>query len=99
METEAVRGAEAAAVAEPLTAPFPVLLQLEAATDDRGTNRGAEPDAQGSGGPELGIDAIKLRSSMALFAHPGPDQAIFRQVIGQYLAAQIRRRSVGSNSP
>jgi uncharacterized protein (DUF1810 family) len=31
-----------------------------------------------------GIDAIKLRSSMTLFAHADPDQAIFRQVIEQY---------------
>jgi uncharacterized protein (DUF1810 family) len=31
-----------------------------------------------------GIDAIKLRSSMTLFAHAGPDQVIFRQVIDQY---------------
>ena len=31
-----------------------------------------------------GIDAIKLRSSMTLFARADPDQAIFRQVIEQY---------------
>jgi uncharacterized protein (DUF1810 family) len=31
-----------------------------------------------------GIDAIKLRSSMTLFAHAGPDQTIFQQVIDQY---------------
>ena len=31
-----------------------------------------------------GIDAIKLRSSMTLFARADPDQAIFRQVIDQY---------------
>ena len=31
-----------------------------------------------------GIDAIKLRSSMTLFAQANPDQAIFRQVIEQY---------------
>jgi uncharacterized protein (DUF1810 family) len=31
-----------------------------------------------------GIDAIKLRSSMTLFAHADPDQAIFNQVIEQY---------------
>ena len=31
-----------------------------------------------------GIDAIKLRSSMTLFAHADPDQAIFQQVIDQY---------------
>jgi uncharacterized protein (DUF1810 family) len=31
-----------------------------------------------------GIDAIKLRSSMTLFAHADPDQTIFRQVIDQY---------------
>jgi uncharacterized protein (DUF1810 family) len=31
-----------------------------------------------------GIDAIKLRSSMTLFAHADPDQLIFGQVIDQY---------------
>jgi uncharacterized protein (DUF1810 family) len=31
-----------------------------------------------------GIDAIKLRSSMTLFARADPDQATFRQVIDQY---------------
>ena len=31
-----------------------------------------------------GIDAIKLRSSMTLFARADPDQVIFRQVIDQY---------------
>jgi uncharacterized protein (DUF1810 family) len=31
-----------------------------------------------------GIDAIKLRSSMTLFARADPDQAIFRQVIDQH---------------
>jgi uncharacterized protein (DUF1810 family) len=31
-----------------------------------------------------GIDAIKLRSSMTLFAHADPDQTIFKQVIDQY---------------
>jgi uncharacterized protein (DUF1810 family) len=31
-----------------------------------------------------GIDAIKLRSSMTLFAHANPDQTIFQQVIDQY---------------
>ena len=31
-----------------------------------------------------GIDAIKLRSSMTLFARADPDQGIFRQVIDQY---------------
>ena len=31
-----------------------------------------------------GIDAIKLRSSMTLFAHADPDQAVFRQVIDRY---------------
>jgi uncharacterized protein (DUF1810 family) len=33
-----------------------------------------------------GIDAIKLRSSMTLFARADPDQAIFRQVIDHYFA-------------
>jgi uncharacterized protein (DUF1810 family) len=31
-----------------------------------------------------GIDAIKLRSSMTLFAHADPDQEVFRRVIDQY---------------
>jgi uncharacterized protein (DUF1810 family) len=31
-----------------------------------------------------GTDAIKLRSSMTLFAHADPDQRIFQQVIDQY---------------
>jgi uncharacterized protein (DUF1810 family) len=31
-----------------------------------------------------GIDAVKLRSSMTLFARADPDQAIFKQVIEQY---------------
>jgi uncharacterized protein (DUF1810 family) len=31
-----------------------------------------------------GIDAIKLRSSMTLFAHADPDQKVFGQVIDQY---------------
>jgi uncharacterized protein (DUF1810 family) len=31
-----------------------------------------------------GIDAIKLRSSMTLFARAAPDQTIFQQVIDQY---------------
>ena len=31
-----------------------------------------------------GIDAIKLRSSMTLFAHADPDRTIFQQVIDQY---------------
>jgi uncharacterized protein (DUF1810 family) len=31
-----------------------------------------------------GIDSIKLRSSMTLFAHAGPDRTIFQQVIDQY---------------
>ena len=31
-----------------------------------------------------GIDAIKLRSSMTLFAHADPAQTIFQQVIDQY---------------
>jgi len=31
-----------------------------------------------------GIDAIKLRSSMTLFARANPDQTIFQQVIDQY---------------
>jgi uncharacterized protein (DUF1810 family) len=34
-----------------------------------------------------GIDAIKLRSSMTLFARADPDQAIFQQVIEQYFDA------------
>ena len=35
-----------------------------------------------------GIDAIKLRSSMTLFAHAAPDQSIFQQVIDQYYDGQ-----------
>ena len=31
-----------------------------------------------------GIDAIKLRSSMTLFAHADPNQKVFGQVIDQY---------------
>jgi uncharacterized protein (DUF1810 family) len=31
-----------------------------------------------------GVDAIKLRSSMTLFAHADSDQKIFQQVIDQY---------------
>jgi uncharacterized protein (DUF1810 family) len=31
-----------------------------------------------------GIDAIKLRSSMTLFAHADPEQKVFGQVIDQY---------------
>jgi uncharacterized protein (DUF1810 family) len=33
-----------------------------------------------------GVDAIKLRSSMTLFAHADPEQPVFRQVIDQYFA-------------
>jgi uncharacterized protein (DUF1810 family) len=35
-----------------------------------------------------GIDAIKLRSSMTLFARAAPDQTIFQQVIDQYYDGQ-----------
>jgi uncharacterized protein (DUF1810 family) len=35
-----------------------------------------------------GIDAIKLRSSMTLFAHAAPHQTIFQQVIDQYYGGQ-----------
>ena len=35
-----------------------------------------------------GIDAIKLRSSMTLFAHAAPDKTIFQQVIDQYYDGQ-----------
>ena len=35
-----------------------------------------------------GIDAIKLRSSMTLFAQAAPDQTIFQQVIDQYYDGQ-----------
>ena len=31
-----------------------------------------------------GIDSIKLRSSMTLFAHADPEQPVFRQFIDQY---------------
>jgi len=30
------------------------------------------------------IDAIKLRSSMTLFAHAAPEEPLFRQVLGAY---------------
>jgi uncharacterized protein (DUF1810 family) len=30
------------------------------------------------------VDARKLRSSMTLFAHAAPDQAVFRQVLDHY---------------
>jgi uncharacterized protein (DUF1810 family) len=33
-----------------------------------------------------GIDSIKLRSSITLFAHANPEQPVFRQVIDQYFA-------------
>jgi uncharacterized protein (DUF1810 family) len=33
-----------------------------------------------------GIDSIKLRSSMTLFAHADPEQPVFRHVIDQYFA-------------
>ncbi|MDA0179820.1 DUF1810 domain-containing protein [Solirubrobacter phytolaccae] len=33
-----------------------------------------------------GIDAIKLRSSMTLFAHAAPDEPVFRAVLDQYFA-------------
>ena len=35
-----------------------------------------------------GIDSIKLRSSMTLFARAAPDQTIFQQVIDQYYDGQ-----------
>jgi uncharacterized protein (DUF1810 family) len=31
-----------------------------------------------------GIDAMKLRSSMTLFAHAAPDEPVFREVLDQY---------------
>jgi uncharacterized protein (DUF1810 family) len=31
-----------------------------------------------------GIDAMKLRSSMTLFAHAAPDDPVFREVLDQY---------------
>jgi uncharacterized protein (DUF1810 family) len=34
-----------------------------------------------------GIDAIKLRSSMTLFAHADPQQPVFRQVLDRYFAS------------
>jgi len=34
------------------------------------------------------IDAIKLRSSMTLFRHADPGQALFGQVLGQYFGGQ-----------
>ena len=35
-----------------------------------------------------GIDAVKLRSSMTLFAHADPAQPLFREVLEQYFAGQ-----------
>jgi len=47
---------------------------------------------EGRGAEQIfgGIDAIKLRSSMTLFAHAAPDQTIFQQVIDQYFDGQDR---------
>jgi uncharacterized protein (DUF1810 family) len=32
------------------------------------------------------VDAMKLRSSMTLFAHAAPDQPVFREVLDHYFA-------------
>ena len=34
------------------------------------------------------IDALKLRSSMTLFAHAAPDEPVFRQVLDQYFGGE-----------
>jgi uncharacterized protein (DUF1810 family) len=41
---------------------------------------------EGSSAEEIlgGIDAIKLRSSMTLFAHAAPSEPLFRQVLDRY---------------
>lgn len=35
-----------------------------------------------------GVDAVKLRSSMTLFAQAAPDEPVFRQVLARYFAGQ-----------
>ena len=35
-----------------------------------------------------GIDAVKLRSSMTLFAHAAPDDPAFRRVLGRFFAGE-----------
>jgi uncharacterized protein (DUF1810 family) len=35
-----------------------------------------------------GIDALKLRSSMTLFARAAPDEPVFREVLDQYFAGE-----------
>jgi uncharacterized protein (DUF1810 family) len=35
-----------------------------------------------------GIDAVKLRSSMTLFAAAAPDQSVFGEVLGKYFAGE-----------
>ncbi|TFV47804.1 DUF1810 domain-containing protein [Blastococcus sp. TF02A-35] len=34
------------------------------------------------------VDAVKLRSSMTLFAHAAPDQPVFREVLDHYFAGE-----------
>ena len=40
------------------------------------------------------IDAVKLRSSMTLFAHADPDQPVFRDVLGTYYDGDEDERTV-----
>ena len=40
------------------------------------------------------IDAVKLRSSMTLFAHADPDQPVFRDVLGKYYDGDEDERTV-----
>ena len=40
------------------------------------------------------IDAVKLRSSMTLFAHADPDQPVFRDVLGRYYDGDEDERTV-----
>jgi uncharacterized protein (DUF1810 family) len=45
---------------------------------------------QGISAPEIlgGIDALKLRSSMTLFAAAAPEQPVFQQVLERYYAGE-----------
>jgi len=45
---------------------------------------------EGRTAPEIlgEIDAVKLRSSMTLFAHAAPEEAVFGEVLGRYFAGR-----------
>ena len=48
------------------------------------------------------IDAMKLRSSMTLFARAAPDAAVFTQVVGQYFEGrfdELTDRLLGASGP